>query len=194
MTIINFRSVALGLAAACTLSSAALAAPVRYSLDSSSSKVGFETMFGADAITGTMPVTRADLTIDFERLTASKVAVALDVTNAEASFPFAAQAMKGPKVLDAGTYPLITFVSTAVRPKDASKAQIDGDITIRGVTRPITFEANIWRQQGSESGDLSNLTIRLTGAINRSDFGAVGWSDMVADKVSLDILARISKD
>ena len=194
MTNAVFRSLVLASAIAALLSPAGQAAPVRYSLDAAASKVGFETRFGPDAITGSMPVAKADLTVDFEKLAASRVSVALDVANAEASFPFAAQAMKGPKVLDAADYPQITFVSTAVRARNPSEAQIDGDITIRGVTRPITFDASIWRQQGSESGDLSRLTIRLVGTINRSDFGAVGWNDMVADEVKLDIRARISRD
>lgn len=194
MTISFFRSVIVASALTVVFSLPGEAAPARYSLDAAASKVGFETMFGPDAITGSMPVASADVTIDFEKLAASRVAVTLDVSGAEASFPFATQAMKGPKVLDAGSYPQITFVSTAVRARNPSEAQIDGDITIRGVTRPITFDASIWRQQGSEPGDLSRLTIRLVGSINRSDFGATGWNDMVADEVKLDIRARITRD
>ena len=51
-----------------------------------------------------------------DALKVARVAVTLDVSGAEASFPFATQARKGPKVLDAGSYPQIPFVSTAVRP------------------------------------------------------------------------------
>jgi polyisoprenoid-binding protein YceI len=68
-----------------------------------------------------------------------------------------------------------------------------GNITIRGVTRPASFHAEIWRQQGTVEGDLSHLAIRLTGMIQRSDFGAVGWNDMVGNEVRLNILARIEK-
>ncbi len=194
MTYPIFRSLIAASALTVFLSWPGEAAPARYSLDAAASMVGFETKFGPDTITGSMPVANADVTVDFEKLAASRVAVTLDVSGAEASFPFATQAMKGPKVLDAGSYPQITFVSTAVHARNPSEAQIDGDITIRGVTRPITFDASIWRQQGSEPGDLSRLTIRLVGSINRSDFGATGWNDMVADQVKLDIRARITRD
>ena len=116
----------------------------------------------------------------------------LDSAHAEASFPFAAQAMRGPKVLDSADFPQISFQSTSVVAK-GDGAEIKGQVTLRGVTRPMVMQAMIWRQKGYEAGDLSHLTIRLTGSVNRSDFGAVGWSDMVGDQVRLDILARIAR-
>jgi polyisoprenoid-binding protein YceI len=83
------------------------AAPVDYVLEPAASTVAFETDFGPDRITGQLPITRADLTLDFDRVTNCKVAVTLDASGAQASFPFAAQALKGPKVLDAATHPHI---------------------------------------------------------------------------------------
>lgn len=170
----------------------AQANPQNYVLQPAASTVGFETDFGPDKITGRMPVTQADLRLDFQNLAASTVAVTLDVTGAEASFPFAAQAMKGPKVLDARDFPTITFQSTAVK-ADGDGAQVAGNITIRGVTHPAMLHAVLYRQHGTVAGDLSLLTIRLTGAVQRSDFGATGWNDMVGDQVRLDILAQIEQ-
>jgi polyisoprenoid-binding protein YceI len=185
---------ALAIALACALLAAGptRAAPADYVLEPDRSTVGFETDFGPDRITGRFPVTRADLTLDFDRVANSTVAVTLDVTRAEASFPFAAQALKGPKVLDAANHPSITFASTAVR-RAGDGARVDGILTIRGVSRPVTLDAVIWRQQGYVEGDLSHLTVRLTGAVRRSAFGATGWADMVGDEVRLDILARIRR-
>ena len=172
--------------------SAAAAAPATYALEPENSSVGFETDFGIDKITGRMPVTRADLTLDFDKVAASTVAVTLNVAGADASFPFAAQALKGPKVLDAAQYPTMTFQSTSVRTKGEG-AEVQGLLTIRGIAKPVTMQAEIYRQKGSDAGDLSHLTIRMRGAVMRSDFGATGWSDMVGDQVRLDILARIAR-
>ena len=131
-------------------------------------------------------------TLDFDQVSNSTVAVTIDVKNAEASFPFAAQAMKGPKVLDAQAFPEITFASTSVS-RAGDGATVEGNVTIRGVTQPMTLAAQIWRQKDSEPGDLSHLTVRLVGKVKRSAFGATGWSDMVGDEVRLDILARIAR-
>ena len=172
--------------------SAAQAAPATYALEPENSTVGFETDFGTDKITGRMPVSRADLTLDFDKVAASKISVDLNVAGADASFLFAAQALKGPKVLDAATYPTMSFQSTRVR-ASGDGAEVQGMLTIRGITKPVTMQAEIFRQKGYDDGDLSHLTIRLRGAVNRSDFGATGWSDMVGDQVRLDILARIAR-
>ncbi|MBC2837082.1 YceI family protein [Paragemmobacter straminiformis] len=186
------RLTACLLFAAALLPLAAQAAPVAYDLQTDQSTVGFETDFGPDRITGAMPVKSARLILDFDQATNSVIDVALDVAHADASFPFAAQAMKGPKVLDAGTFPEMTFRSSAVT-RAGDGASVAGDLTIRGVTRPVTLAATIFRQKGSEAGDLSHLTVQLTGKLNRSDYGATGWSDMVGDEVRLTITARIAR-
>lgn len=168
----------------------AQAATTAYALDPEASTVAFETDFGPDLITGSIPLRLADLTLDFDDVRNCTVAVELDVTGAKASFPFAAQALKGPKVLDAKAHPRMVFHSTSVKRAGAA-ADVTGDLTIRGVTKPVTLRAEIFRPKGSAEGDNSHLTVRLTGRVNRSDFGATGWSDMVGDEVRIIITARI---
>jgi polyisoprenoid-binding protein YceI len=174
------------------LATPALSAPADYVLEPEASTVGFATDFGQNQITGRMPVAQADLTLDFDAVGNSKVLVVLDVARASASFPFAADAMKGATVLDAKSYPTIRFESTSVK-SAGDGAKVKGNLTIRGVTQTVTMNARIFRQDGRAKGDLSHLTIQMTGAVNRSAFGAVGWSDMVGDEVRLDIIARIAR-
>lgn len=170
----------------------ATAATVAYTLDRAQSSVAFETDFGPDVITGTIPLNSADLSLDFDRVANCSINVDLDVSGAQASFPFAAQALKGPKVLDAKSHPHMTFESTLVETA-GDGAAVTGNLTIRGVTRPVTLQAAIYRQRGTEAGDRSRLTVRLTGRVNRSDFGATGWADMVDDEVRIIITARINR-
>ena len=86
---------------------------------------GSRLILAAIKISGQMPITRADLTLDFKDVSASRVAVTLDAAHADASFPFAAQAMKGPKVLDSKEFPQISFESTSVNSK-GDGAEVDG--------------------------------------------------------------------
>jgi polyisoprenoid-binding protein YceI len=170
----------------------ALAKPVPYQLSPDASIVGFEADFGADKIHGQFPVTAASVAIDFQDLAKTTVNVSLDAASAVASFPFAAQAMKGPKVLDTHDFPTITFRSTKVT-ADGDAARIDGAITIRGQTRPLTMMAQLYQVQGETPGDYRQLTITLTGALSRSAFGATGWADMVGDEVRIHVIARIDR-
>lgn len=169
-----------------------LADPVDYALDSETSSVSFEVRFGEDTITGTMPIEQVAVALDFERAANSSIMAVLDTAHAEASFPFATQAMRGPKVLAADRFPNLTFRSNAMR-FSGTTADVRGDLTIRGVTRPITLSAEIYRQRGTEAGDHSHMTVLLSGVVNRSEFGADGWNDMVGDQIVLKIRARINR-
>ncbi|MCB1338108.1 MAG: YceI family protein [Maritimibacter sp.] len=168
------------------------AAPVAYVLDQAQSQVGFEVMFGQDPITGTMPIAEAQVAIDFEQASNSSVSAVIDAARSQASFPFATQAMLGPKVLATDQFPTMTFRSRAMH-FSGTTAEVEGDLTLRGVTRPVQLHAELYRQKGTEEGDRTKMSVLLTGAVKRSDFGATGWDDMVGDQIKLKILVRINQ-
>ncbi len=203
MTQFTRRKTLLALAAFClptalpiALPTALAAAPTRYRLDTKTSQVGFSFILGGTRQKGTMPIKRATITLDPDNLGASKIDVTLNVAKARTGLPFATQALTGPQVLDAAKYPTIRFVSNRVKLASNGRlsdgARISGNLTMHGVTRPITLNANLYRARGSAVDDLSNLTVQLTGEISRSAFGASGHADLVADIVALDIRAVIS--
>lgn len=172
------------------LAAPSFAAPKSYDLQKGDSSVGFSWFLGGDEVSGSMPVDSADIVLDLDRLRDSKVRVSVDVTQAKAGFPFASQGMKSKKVLWADRFPLITFESTGIRRSDKG-AFVDGNLTVRGVTRPATFRAELFRQSGAAAGDRSRLSVRLNGSLSRAAFGANGWSDLAGDEVKLSILARL---
>jgi polyisoprenoid-binding protein YceI len=93
------------------------------------------------------------------------------------------------------TYPQIEFRSTAIRPAGEDELEIDGELTIHGVTRPITLRAEI---EGTETDLQGNDRVGLSASaqINRSDYemrfnAALGSGNVVvSDKVK--ILVNIS--
>ncbi|WP_039798800.1 YceI family protein [Nocardia araoensis] len=93
----------------------------------------------------------------------------------------------GRKFLGADDHPAITFVLTEVARADESKAEVTGDLTIRGVTKPVTVDLELTSVQNDPRGA---LRVGFTGAttINRKDWG-VRWkaaAGMVAARVTLE--------
>lgn len=174
------------------------AAPTRYHLDTSASKVGFIYILNGVEQSGTMPVIEADLMIDPQDLAAAEVDVTVSVRKARTGLIFATSALKAASVLDAAQFPAIRFLATEIQlgadGRISEGATIIGDVTMRGITRPIAFEAQLYRIQGTRPDDLSQLTMRLTGEVSRSDFGASGYSEFVGDIIKLDIHARIEAE
>jgi polyisoprenoid-binding protein YceI len=174
---------------------AAFAAPQPYALDAAASEVGFVYRLTGQATRGRMPVSRAEIVIDWQSLAATRADVTLDVARAQAGLIFATQAMRGPQVLDAGRHPAIRFRSTRTYATEGGAA-MEGALTVRGVTRPVTLAARFLAPQGAAPDDPAareRLTIELTGAISRSAFGASGFPDIVGDRVDLEIRAVIRR-
>ena len=165
-------------------------APQRYALDPAASEVGFTYRLLGAATRGRMPVARAALVIDFTDLSATRADVVLDVTQARAGLIVATEAMRGSRVLDAARHPTIRFRATRTYAAGAG-AVMEGDLTVRGTTRPVRLSARFLRPPGSDPGARDRIAIELTGALSRSAFGASGYPDLVGDRIDIRIRAGL---
>ena len=172
------------------------AAPTPYRLGPGGATITYLFTLNGGQVKGTVPVGRADLRVDPGNLAASTADVTADIRRARTGFVFATEALKSKSVLDAATFPQARFTSTRVilgpGGRISGGAAIEGNLTLRGVTRPVRFAAELFRKRGSAPGDLSALDVRLQGEIYRSAFGATGYADIVADRVGIDIRADIA--
>ncbi len=186
--------IAAGLAG---LATRAGAAPERYDLVPERSQVAFLFSMSGSPQTGTVPVSVADIQVDTGNLTRSTADVSADIRGARTGMVFITQALLGASVLDAANHPMVRYRSSRVvlgrDGRISDGARIDGDLTLRGVTRPLSLAASLTRPAGSAADDLSVLMIRLTGTLSRAAFGAVGYPKLVADPVDLDISAEIRR-
>jgi polyisoprenoid-binding protein YceI len=173
--------------------SPAFAAPETYHLSPGSSTVAWATDLGETEISGTMPIDRADLELDFAAPATSRISVVIDAAGADATLPFAAEALRGEDVLNTAAHPKITFAATGIRTQ-GNAATVDGLLTIRGKTLPIRLAARFFRPPGSAEGDLSRISVQLTGRLSRAAYGAAGFADLVGDEVRLNIVARIARE
>ncbi|MBX9897992.1 MAG: YceI family protein [Qipengyuania sp.] len=85
------------------------------------------------------------------------------------------------------------FVSTAVKRTGATKASIAGNLTLNGVTRPVTIAAEFTGAGPHPTNKRLNIGFRGTAAIKRSDFGIAYGIPMVSDRVELDLTAAFEK-
>lgn len=169
------------------------AGPENYRLDAARSSVNFTYTLDGVEKSGSMPVASADLLIDLDNISASRVLVTLNAQEARAGFIFATEAMKSRPVLHTARFPEIHFRATRIN-GTLRNASVSGDLTIRGVTRPVTLDARLFRQRGTAVTDRSNLLIEITGDVSRTRFGADGYKSLVGDRIGLRIVARIMRD
>lgn len=85
------------------------------------------------------------------------------------------------------------FVSTALRRTGARTANITGNLTLNGVTRPITIAAEFTGAGPHPGNGRLNIGFKGRAAINRSDFGIGFGIPSVSDRVEFDISAAFEK-
>ncbi|WP_300074965.1 YceI family protein [uncultured Ruegeria sp.] len=196
MTKMTRRSFVAGLALWPSLG-AAQSVMIPYALAPKGTSVGFTFDLSGVAQSGTMPIQSANIQLDTKRLQNSKVDVILNVAAARTRLPFARGPMLGESVLNADAHPTIRFTSTKIQLGPGGRisdgASIKGDLTVRGITRPVTLNAALYRTPGSAADDLDALSIQLTGALDRHAYGASGYPDLVDDTVGLNIKAQITR-
>jgi len=100
--------------------------------------------------------------------------------------------LKSNDFFDMATYPEITFVSTSVEAKGGDRYAVTGDLTIKGVTKPVTIDVEL---TGTATDPFGNDRLGLEGTtvVNRKDWG-VSWNAaldaggvLVSEKVTLEI-------
>ncbi len=119
----------------------------------------------------------ADLAFDPERPETMKLTATVKAASVETLYPDPAvdfnAVLAGADLLDAAQFPDITFTSTAIALTGANTADVTGDLTLHGVTKPVTLAVTYNGGYGAFAMDPGGARIGFsaTGAINRSDFG-----------------------
>ena len=93
---------------------------------------------------------------------------------------------------DAEQYPELSFTSTEIKGVDEDELEITGDLTIHGVTKPITLKGEV---TGTDTDPWGNdrVALEVAGKLNRGDYGmtfnqALGSGNMlVSDQVKLNV-------
>ena len=130
--------------------------------------------------------------IDPANPAASRLSVAVDARSFDDAGDTAAR-QAASEILDADRYPSVTFNASAIRFGGAGRAALTGELTLRGVTKPVTFEVTSTRADAPLESNRP-LAYSATTVIRRSDFGSRSWPAMIGDKIQLVIDARFIRE
>lgn len=142
---------------------------------------------------GTIAEPTGTLTLDKANPAASKVSVTFQVANLRTGVKALDEHLMKPDFFDVAKYPTATFVSTSVKPDGANGADITGNLTIHGVTKPVTLDAAFHGAGIQPMNKKENVGFVATGTIKRSDFGMAMAVPMVSDAIELKIVAAFEK-
>jgi len=192
MTSFARRSFALALAAAGLAFSAATfaAAPApagSYKIDAAHSGAFFEVghMGGVSRFMGRFRDIAGDLVVDAPEKSRIKVDIRTD--SVDSNHEGLDKHLKSPDFFNAVQFPTLSFASTAVTLNAAGEGTVAGNLTLRGVTKPVTFRL---KHVGTGKGMKGEQRVGYvaTGTIKRTDFGiSFGVPGAATDEVDLRI-------
>lgn len=124
----------------------------------------------------------------------AQVAALIDISSLNIANPEFAAELMGPDWFDAAAHRQAIFRSTAIELTSDTTAQIRGDLTLKGVTRPISLSATL---NGSAYDPLRRADVIGFSAntqINRSDFGIDRFSGILTETVRIEIEAEFIRE
>jgi polyisoprenoid-binding protein YceI len=169
-----------------------------YALDPTHTSVGFTVRHMAvSKVRGTFPDVAGTLVIA-ERPEDSKVSVTIDPKSVETGDPNRDNHLRTDDFFDVANHPQWKFESTAVRGTGPGHYEVDGDLTIRGVTKRVTLALSLEGVVTDPYG-LHRVGFSAKTSINRDDFGVSFGAVMetgglvVAKKVDIEIDAEATR-
>ena len=179
------RIIALTLAA--SLSSVAYAATETYVIDTNHTKPRFEySHFGFSNQVSRFDTTSGTIKIDRVAKTVS-VDVVIDAKSVDTGYPAFNGHIQGEDFFDTEKYPVITFKSNKGKFDGDKLVAVDGELTIKGITKPVTLALTSFLCMPNPIVKKDECGANATTQVKRSDFNMGKYAPSVSDEVTLSI-------
>ncbi|MDB5394180.1 MAG: Polyisoprenoid-binding protein [Rhodospirillales bacterium] len=133
--------------------------------------------------------TSGTLNLDPKAPSASRIEVSVPVGSIYTPSDKLNNELKSADWLDAGKYPTMTFYSTKVTPTGPRTADVTGNLTLHGVTKPVVLKATFNAAGPIPMAKSYAAGFEVSGQIKRSDFGVKAYLPLIGDDVDLTISA-----
>ena len=125
----------------------------------------------------------------------STVTASVDMTSVDTPSHELMGELMGAGVFNTAAFPTATFKSTAVTKTGPTTGTITGDLTLHGVTKPVTLNATFGGLTADPFSGADDIGFHATTTVNRKDFGITGmvWDHIVGNDVQITIEAMFQR-
>ena len=183
----SFKQLSLATALFAALAGSAIAAPVTYNVDESHTFPRFSySHFGLSTQLSSFSKTSGKVVFDAQAKTGS-VDITIDMKSVNTGFADFNGHIQGEDFLDTAKFPTATFKSTKVVFEGDKPKSIDGVLTIKGVSKPVTLNVTSFLAMPHPMVKKPAIGANAFTTIKRSEFGAGKFAPYVGDEVRIDI-------
>lgn len=170
------------------ISAPAIAAPVEYVLDPGHTQIEASyNHFGYSNITLRFEEFEGSLIYDAENPSASSAKATVQVGSVDSGVDKLDAHLESADFFDIAKFATATFASTQVEAAGEGKLKMTGDLTIHGVTLPVSFDVSINKIGEHPMRKVPAAGFDAHATIKRSDFGVGLYAPNVSDEVKLEI-------
>lgn len=168
-------------------------AAAHYTFDQKHTVIRFACSIGLGTQRGEF--TRVDGQVDYEPSAPDNTKVAAGIATASLTTgePMMDDVLKGTDFFNVGAHPRMTFASRSVHATGAQSAEMQGDITVNGITRPVKLAVSIVPHESGLKYARDELELVAKTRIKRSAFSMTAFPDMASDDVDIEIDAMLRK-
>ncbi len=181
-----FAHLAASAALVATLAGAAGAQPVAYVIDSKHAEVRFSYTLALSSGVGRFTSVTGTARIDDAALNKTTVQATIDTRTLRAPDSLAQGELRGVDFFDVAHFPQMVFKSRSVRSQTPTTGQMSGDITVKGITRPIVLRVTLQPPGPGGTREFRGVT-----RINRNDFNMTAYALLVGKTVDIEIRATL---
>ncbi|SEO09288.1 YceI family protein [Acinetobacter sp. yr461] len=190
----HLKTLSFGLAVALA-SSVTLAAPVDYKIDPTHTATVFSwNHFGFSTPSANFSDIQGVIKVDNAKPANSSVNVTIPLSSVNTNVSALDKEFQEEAWFNAAKYPNITFKSTKVETKDKKHFKITGDLTVKGVTKPVVLDAVLNKQGEHPMAKVPAIGFNATTSFKRSDFGLGNYVPNVGDKITVNITTEAKVD
>lgn len=171
-----------------------LAAPETYTVDGTHTFPRFSySHFGLSTQLSRFNTTTGTVTLDKAAKTGT-VDIIIDMKSVDTGYETFNGHIQGEDFLDTAKYPTATFKSTKVKFEGDKPVAIDGDLTIKGVTKPVTLKVTNYVNMPHPMLNKDTIGADATTVIKRSEFNAGKFAPHVGDEVTITVSLEAIKN
>jgi polyisoprenoid-binding protein YceI len=165
-----------------------------YAVDPNHTQIGFTlSHMGFSNFSGRLHGISGNLTLSATDPASSKLSVSVPAASFSTLNEKLDGELKSAQWFDAEKFPTISFTSTKVTLTGKDSASITGELTMHGVTKPVTLTAKLVGTGANPMSKKQTVGFDVTGTVKRSEFGVTTYVPLIGDEVTLNINGAFEK-
>lgn len=179
---------------AASLSAPVFAVPETFVMDNNHTFPSFSySHFGYSIQTSRFNKTSGKVMLD-KAARKGSVDVVIDMKSVDTGSPLFNEHIQGEDFLDTAKYPTATFKSTDVKFDGDKPVAVEGNLTMKGITKPVTLKVTSFQAMPNPMLKKDAIGANATTTVKRSDFNAGKYAPNVGDDVTINLAIEAIKE